>query len=116
MYVSYHNDLVRVDPAMLDDRRVNSSLFEKLDNLYSEEEKEYFSQLRHLRNSIIHYNGVYALTNPLDYTFGDDTYHSNGHEGESITIQLDSIIAIFEKVKSIVQRINDRFFELFVPN
>ena len=116
MYVSYHNNLVRVDPAMLDDRRVNSSLFEKLDNLYSEEEKEFFSQLRHLRNSIIHYNGVYTSTNPLDYTFGDDAYHSNGHEGESITIELDSIIAIFEKVKSIVQRINDRFFELFVPS
>ncbi len=116
MYVSYRNNMVRLDPAVLNDRKVNALLFENLDNLYAEEKKEFFSQLRHLRNSIIHYNGVYTFTNPLDYTFGSDTYHSNGHEGESITIELDSIIAIYERVESYVCEVNNKFFELYVTN
>lgn len=112
MYVSLKNDMTLTEPAMLDDRHIHSSCFERVPDLYTNEEKEFFEQLRRLRNSIVHFNGVYTKTNILDYTFYKNEYHSQGHEGESISIELDSIIFIYSRVLSIVESVNDRFFEL----
>lgn len=83
IYASYRNGNKRVDPATQDNRNNKPLLFEGLPQLYTAEEKEFFIQLRHLRNSIVHYNGVYSATNPLNYTFYLDSYSSKGHEGEA---------------------------------
>ena len=113
MYASYNNGNKRIDPATQDDRNNKPSLFEGLPQLYSAEEKEFFIQLRRLRNSIVHYNGVYSVANPMNYTFYLDSYFSKGHEGEAISIQLDSILYIFERVRDMVRRIDKAFWGLF---
>ena len=113
IYASYRNGNKRVDPATQDNRNNKPLLLEGLPQLYTAEEKEFFIQLRHLRNSIVHYNGVYSATNPLNYTFYLDSYSSKGHEGEAISIQLDSILYIYERVRGIVGRVDKAFFDLF---
>ena len=79
-------------------------------------DKGFIQQLRRLRNSIVHFNGVYSKTNPLNYTFGKNTYNSLGHEGENITIELDSIMHIYQEVYKLVSEINKRYFNLFPIN
>lgn len=113
IYASYRNGNKRVDPATQDNRNNKPLLLEGLPQLYTAEEKEFFIQLRHLRNSIVHYNGVYSAANPLNYTFYLDSYSSKGHEGEAISIQLDSILYIYERVRGIVGRVDKVFFDLF---
>lgn len=116
MYASFCNGMIRTDPARIDDRGNNPSKFERIEGLYTNEEKEFFVQLRHLRNSIVHYNGVYSKTNPLNYTFYKNYYNSEGHEGESISIELDSLMYIFKRTRATVGRINGVFFELGPKN
>ena len=117
MYCSHNNGQQRQDPALLDDRYINAAKFENLDNrIYEDSDKEFFQQLRRLRNSIVHFNGVYTQTNPLDYTFGKNTYKSQGHEGENISIELDSIMSIYNKVYELVENVNKRYFVTFPTN
>lgn len=117
MYCSHNNRQLRQDPALLDDRSINAAKFENLDNrIYVDSDKDFFQQLRRLRNSIVHFNGVYTKTNPLNYTFGKNTYNSLGHEGENITIELDSIMYIYQKVYKLVSEINKRYLNLFPIN
>lgn len=116
MYASFCNGMIRTDPAKIDDRGNNPSKFEKIEGLYTKEEKEFFVQLRHLRNSIVHYNGVYSKTNPLNYTFYKNYYNSDGHEGEPISVELDSLMYILTRTRSMVERINKVFFEQGLEN
>lgn len=116
MYVSHTNHQQRHDPALLDDRSINSSKFENIDGLYTNDNKVFFQQLKRLRNSIVHFNGKYTKTNPLDYTFHTDKYYSIGHEGENIKIELDSIIHIYNLVLKFVEQINERYFTTFCFN
>ena len=88
MYISHVNNKVGQDPALLLDRSINSSKFEIIGNLYSEADLNFIKQLRRLRNSIVHFNGVYSKTNPINYTFNNKIYCSDGHEGENIQILL----------------------------
>ena len=74
--------------------------------------ERYIREKRRIRNSIVHYNGVYTKTNLLDYTFGKNKYDSKGHEGENISIELDTLIIIHEKVDKLVDEINRRYFEI----
>ena len=113
MYSSHKNEYQRKDPALLNDRSINSSKFESLPGLYLPEELYFFQQLKRLRNSIVHFNGVYTATNSLDYTFHKNTYASGQHEGEYITIELDTIVYIHSKVNDLVASINERYFDLF---
>lgn len=98
----------------VDDRTINAATFEKLPGLYEEAEKTFFKQLRHLRNSIVHYNGVYNKANPLNYIFHNNTYNSVGHEGDNIQIELDSIMFIYNEVLKKVTEINQRYFSKFI--
>lgn len=66
---TYHIKGSRIDYANIEDRTLNSAKFESLPNLFLSEEKEFIVQLRRLRNSIVHYNGVYNKSNLLRYTF-----------------------------------------------
>ena len=117
MYMSHNNSQQRRDPALSTDRSINASKFENLDSrIYTESNREFFQQLKRLRNSIVHFNGVYTGTNLLNYTFGKNTYNSQGHEGENITIELDSIMSIYNEVYKLVDEINKRYFELFPTN
>lgn len=111
MYASHHNSHHRCDPAMIDDNKINASKFETLiKDLYTNSELNFFQQLRKLRNSIVHFNGVYTRTNKLDYTFYKNKYFSKGHEGENITIELDTLIFIYNEVYRIVENVNGRYF------
>ena len=117
MYMSHNNSQQRRDPALSTDRSINASKFENLDSrIYTESNREFFQQLKRLRNSIVHFNGVYTGTYLLNYTFGKNTYNSQGHEGENITIELDSIMSIYNEVYKLVDEINKRYFELFPTN
>lgn len=110
MYVS-HKAGKRIE---VDDRKVSAALFEKESGLYAEEEKIFFEQLRRLRNSIVHYNGVYNKANLLNYTFLNCTYNSVGHEGENIPINFDSIMYIYNEVQQKVAKVNQHYFEKYV--
>ena len=113
MYSSYDNKRQRKDPALVDNKYINASKFEELiSGLYTNDELLFLQQLRRLRNSIVHFNGVYTATNLLDYTFHNNKYFSNGHEGENITIEFDTLIYIFKEVYKIVDDINKRYFKL----
>lgn len=116
MYASHINKQIRIDPAMLKDRSINSSKFESLDNVYTEYSLKFFQQLKRLRNSIVHFNGVYTATNQLDYTFHKNEYHSDSHEGELISIELDTIMFIHKEVDRLVKIINERYFDNYKNN
>ena len=111
MFASHLNQQSRIDPALLNDRSINSSKFESLDNVYTEYSLKFFQQLKRLRNSIVHFNGVYTATNQLDYTFYKNEYHSDLHEGELISIELDTIMFIHKEVDRLVKLINKRYFD-----
>lgn len=107
MYL-YHTKKI-ISPALVEDRNLHSSDFENLKDIYSEDEKIFFVQLRRLRNSIVHFNGVYSKTNKLDYTFYLDKYNSEGFEGQSISIKYDSLIWIYEKTKEYIEEGNKKY-------
>lgn len=113
MIASHNNKKTRLDPALTADRSINSSSFEKLDNVYTLDEITYFTQLRRLRNSIVHYNGVYCKTNKLDFSFDEDVYYSDGNEGVNIRVKLDTLIWIYNKILVNVQNVNSRYFVLY---
>lgn len=108
MYTYHITGEVR-DYANIEDRSINSAKFESLPNLFLKEEKEFIIQLRRLRNSIVHYNGVYNKSNILNYTFHNNVYNSQGHEGENIQIELDSIMYIYTEIKSLIAKIHARY-------
>ena len=113
MYTSHNNGQQRTDPALVPNTHINAAKFESLiKGLYTEDELIFFRQLRRIRNSIVHYNGVYTKTNLLDYTFGKNKYDSKGHEGENISIELDTLIIIHKEVDKLVDEINKRYFDI----
>ena len=117
MYASHNNKQHRCDPATIDDHTINASKFESLnEKLYDSSERTFFQQLRRLSNSIVHFNGVYTITNNLDYTFGKNTYLSKGHEGENITVELDTLIFIYDEVYKLVDEVNNRYFKIYPIN
>jgi hypothetical protein len=69
MYMSHENGQVRKDPYLVK-TKLYAKPFEQLTDIYDEDEKEFFKQLRYLRNSKVHYNGVYNENNELSYNFG----------------------------------------------
>jgi hypothetical protein len=112
MFASHNNNKNRTDPAMIDDRNLGAHKFEKLDSIYDDSSLNFLVQLRRLRNCIVHYNGVYSETNMLNYTFGEDTYNSVGNEGASISIKLDTIVCINEKIIKIVEGGNRNYHQI----
>jgi len=110
MYASHSNGQVRIDPALLQDRNLGAPHFERLLHVYTSEDCDFFIQLRHFRNSIVHYNGVYSASNKLDYTFGTQTYYSPGHEGESISIEFCNILWIYDQLRECLARGNANYF------
>jgi len=79
-------------------------------NIYSPDGLNFLIQLRRLRNSIVHFNGHYSVTNQLNYTFGTNTYNSIGNEGNNISIEFDSILWIFDELRRIVRSGNANYF------
>ena len=106
---SYHIKGSRVDYATIENRTLNASKFESIPNLFLPEEKEFIVQLRRLRNSIVHYNAVYNKSNILNYTFHKNVYNSQGHEGENIQIDLDSIMYIYKTMYCLVTKVHSRY-------
>ena len=110
MVASHTNSQRRIDPAILKNRNLGAHKLEQLPNVYTSVDIKFFVQLRRLRNSIVHYNGVYSATNELDYTFGTNVYKSVGHEGENITIEFDNILWIYNKLTDSVKAGNEKYF------
>ena len=114
MYTSHCNNQNRFDPALLEDRTINASKFESLNaNLFVSSELLFFQQLKRLRNSIVHFNGVYTKTNILNYSFHRNSYYSQGHEGEKISIELETIMYIYYKALEYVTNVNLRYFSQY---
>ena len=110
MYASHDNGQTRIDPALLNNRRLGAHQFEQLSNVYYANDQTFLIQLRRLRNSIVHYNGIYSATNELNYTFGTQTYNSVGHESENISIEFENILWIYDQLCGCVGRGNSNYF------
>ena len=110
MFTSHNNGQQRTDPSLINDRRLGAHRFEQLPNIYQPDELRFLVQLRRLRNSIVHYNGVYSATNELDYTFGTQSYLSRGNEGDHISIEFDNILWVYDNLIPIVENGNSEYF------
>lgn len=110
MNASHNNGQNRIDPAVINDRQLGAHRFEQLANIYDQDDRTFLIQLRRLRNSIVHYNGLYSATNLLDYTFGSESYNSVGAEGQNISIQFNNILWIYDKMLTCVARGNTNYF------
>lgn len=115
MIASHNNGQQRIDPALVDDRGLGAHLFEQLAHVYEPEERIFLVQVRRFRNSIVHYNGVYSVTNPLDYTFGAWTYRSAGQEGNNIAVEFDTLLWIYDRLLSTVEGSNSRYLAHYPP-
>lgn len=111
MIASHQNRQERTAPETLNNRKIGANNFEQLVNIYSPDERNFLKQLRSLRNSIVHFNGHYSVTNQLNYTFGTNTYNSVGNEGDNISIEFDSILWIFDEMRRIVSSGNANYFK-----
>ena len=103
MFSSHSNHKTRTDPALINNRQLGAPNFEQLPNVYSGQNVTFLVQLRRLRNSIVHYNGVYCKSSPLDYTFGNETYYSDGNEGKNISIEFDTLLWTYSELLNVVQ-------------
>jgi len=110
MIASNDNGQVRTDPCHINDREIRAHLIEQLPNVYQPDDVKFLVQLRRLRNTIVHYNGIYCATNELNYTFGTQSYNSVGNEGQNISIEFDNILWIYDKLVETVQRGNANYF------
>ena len=110
MVASHRNRQHRIEPALVNDRGLGAHLFEQLMNVYQPDEAKFLIQLRRFRNSIVHYNGVYSATNELNYTFGTQSYHSVGNEGQDISVEFDTLLWIYDRLVHTVQSSNARYF------
>lgn len=111
MHASHSNGQTRIDPALINNRQLGAHNFEQLQDVYEDDEKLFLIQLRRLRNSIVHYNGIYSSTNQLNYTFGTQTYNSVNNEGDNIAIEFENILWAYDKLQKCVRRGSLRYFE-----
>jgi hypothetical protein len=111
LMIASHNDgQRRIDPSRINDRRLGAHLFEQLPNVYQPDAVTFLVQLRHFRNSIVHYNGVYSATNELNYTFGRESYNSKGNEGQNISVEFDTLLWVYDKLLETVRTGNASYF------
>ena len=115
MIASHNNGQHRIDPALVNDRRLGAHLLEQLAHVYEPDECRFLIQVRRFRNSIVHYNGVYSATNALDYTFGTETYQSAGHEGQNIAVEFDTLLWIHDKLIVTAEDGNARYLAHYPP-
>lgn len=109
MIISHNNKQRRIDPCLIK-KKLSAPLFERIKNVYQSDDLKFLSQLRRLRNSVVHYNGAYAATQKLNYTFGTQTFNSKGKEGQAITVTFDTLKWIYDKLIQIVQYGNSNYF------
>lgn len=111
MLLSHECDGVLTEPAEAGTRELNASGFEKLDGVFSEPDLSFLSQLRHLRNTVVHYNGLYNKCNLLDYTFGTQRCSSRGNEGKPIEFNDYAVVLwIWGQLGSVVARADRNYF------
>lgn len=96
------------DPALIENRCNYPVCLESSKGLLLEDDKVFLEQLRRLRNSIVHYNGVYNKSNVLDYVFLKNRYYSKGHEGENISIDFESVMYIYHRLLDLFTSVCDR--------
>lgn len=112
MMASHDAGQVYVDPSLAK-KLVWSHQFESLPNVYTSDDLQFFQQLRHLRHSVVHYNGVYNACNKLDYTFGTETFVSQGNEGKGIEVSFDTLLSIWQKLLHTVERGNRDYLRAY---
>lgn len=113
MYLSNKKGKIRLDAANFD-KNDSSRYHEFIYGLCNK--KDFLKNIVSLRNSIVHYNGVYNVSNSLNYTFGNKIYQSSGKNGENISITFDNLLWIYKELIDTVKLINDSYFLLFQTN
>ncbi|MEW6337066.1 MAG: hypothetical protein ACOY3Y_14125 [Acidobacteriota bacterium] len=63
MLLSHESAGVLTEPAVKGNRRLTPGRFEKLRGVYSQTDRDFVVQLRYLRNTVVHYNGLYNTSN-----------------------------------------------------
>lgn len=111
MYLSHVSGRALTDPALSGNRGLNPSRFEALAGVYTEPDREFTTQLRHLRNSVVHYNGLYNSSNRLDYAFGTQRFCSVGREGTPIeSSDFNVNLWIWNTLQALVGGVDERYF------
>lgn len=108
MYISDKKGKLRQDSALFD-KKESTNYQNFIYGLSSD--KDFLKNLVSLRNSIVHYNGVYNVTNSISYTFGSETYQSSGNEGQSISITFGNLLWIYDKLINEINIINTNYFK-----
>lgn len=113
MYISDKKGKVRQETALYEKREIVSNLYSDFIYQYCEgDEKDFLKNFTRLRNSIVHYNSLYTISNPIDYTFGNKTYTSSGKEGQNVQINFENLLWIYEKLINTVKNINEKYYKL----
>ena len=113
MIASHQNGQTFRELGTINNRNLGANNFEKLADIYTPDEITFLTQLRRLRNSIVHYDGHYSATNLLNYTFGTNINNSAGNEGKKITIGYDNILWIYDRLIKIVVIGNTNYFKKY---
>lgn len=108
MYISDKKGKSRQDSALFD-KKESTNYQSFIYGLSSE--KDFLKNLVSLRNSIVHYNGVYNVSNSISYTFGSETFQSSGNEGQSISITFGNLLWIYDKLINEINIINTNYFK-----
>ena len=111
MYLSHASGRVLTEPAAKGTRGLKPSAFERLKGVYSKADLDFLIQLRRLRNTIVHYNGLYNTSNSLDYTFGSQHLRSIGNEGKPIEVTDYNVnLWIWNRLRTAVKSVDEAYF------
>ena len=112
MISTHKNNGIRIEPSLIPSTR-QSNMFENMPYLFTEEDKKFITQLRRIKNCVVHYNGQYSKTNKIDYTFDLQTFISNGNEGKIILFHWNTLMWMYIKLLEVVQRVDTNYFKYY---
>ena len=117
MIASHKNGRVLTDPSKLpksEARSLQAKHFEELPQVLTAEQKTWLSQLRRLRNSLLHYDGLYNFANELDYTLGSQRLVSKGREGTPIDgVDLEALLWIYGQTSTTFESACDNYWRYY---
>ena len=117
MIASHKNGRVLTDPSKLpksEARSLQARHFEELPQVLTAEQKTWLSQLRRLRNSLLHYDGLYNFANELDYTLGSQRLVSKGREGTPIDgVDLEALLWIYGQTSTTFESACDNYWRYY---
>ena len=94
-----------IDHCEIEDRKIGSHNLEAIAELYTDEHLEKIKAIKKLRNSIIHFNGVYNVNNKFKLNIGSETFDSCNKIGQNIRAEYSTILQIHDYIKLIVENV-----------